>query len=33
MQISIVEGVTDSTDVIVSGHRQVADGTEILIVK
>lgn len=32
-QISIVEGVTDSTDVIVSGHRQVVDGTEILIVK
>ena len=32
-QVSIVEGVTDSTDVIVSGHRQVADGTEILIVK
>ena len=32
-QISIVEGVTDSTDVIVSGHRQVADGTAIVIVK
>ena len=32
-QISIVGGVTDSTDVIVSGHRQVVDGTEIVIVK
>ena len=32
-QISIVEGVTDSTAVIVSGHRQVADGTAIVIVK
>ena len=32
-QVSIVEGLADSTDVIVSGHRQVADGTEILIVK
>ena len=32
-QISIVEGVTDSTEVIVSGHRQVVDGTEIVIVK
>ena len=32
-QISIVEGVTDSTEVIVGGHRQVAEGTEIVIVK
>ena len=32
-QISIVEGIADSTDVIVSGHRQVADGTKIVVVK
>ena len=32
-KISILEGVIDSTPVIVSGHRLLADGTEILIVK
>ncbi len=32
-KISILEGVTDSTPVIVSGHRQLADGTEIVVVK
>ena len=32
-KISIIEGVTDSTPVIVSGHRQLADGMEILVVK
>lgn len=32
-KISILEGVIDSTPVIVSGHRQLVDGTEILIVK
>ena len=31
--ISIIEGLADSTSVIVSGHRHLADGTEILIVK
>ena len=31
--ISILEGVSDSTSVIVSGHRQLADGTDILVVK
>ena len=31
--ISIIEGLTDSTPVIVSGHRQLTDGTEILIVR
>ena len=31
--ISILEGVIDSTPIIVRGHRQLADGTEILIVK
>ena len=31
--ISIIEGLTDSTPVIVSGHRQLADGTEILIIE
>ncbi len=31
--ISIIEGLTDSTPVIISGHRQLTDGTEILIVK
>ena len=32
-KISILEGVTDSTLVIVSGHRQLVDGTDILVVK
>lgn len=32
-KISILEGVTDSTLVIVSGHRQLADGMEIVVVK
>ena len=32
-KISILEGITDSTPVIVNGHRQLADGTDILIVK
>lgn len=31
--ISILEGVSDSTPVIVSGHRQLADGDGILVVK
>lgn len=31
--ISILEGLTDSTLVIVSGHRHLTDGTEILVVK
>lgn len=31
--ISILEGVSDSTPVIVSGHRQLADGADILVVK
>ena len=31
--ISILEGVNDSTPVIVSGHRQLADGMKILVVK
>ena len=32
-KISILEGVTDSTLVIVSGHRQLANGMEIVVVK
>ena len=32
-KISILEGVIDSTPVIVSGHRQLADGTKIVVVK
>jgi len=32
-KISILEGVTDSTPVIVNGHRQLVDGTEISVVK
>ena len=32
-KISILEGLTDSTPVIVSGHRQLADGADILVVK
>ena len=32
-KISILEGVTDSSPLIVGGHRQLADGTEILVVK
>ena len=32
-KISILEGVTDLTPVIVSGHRQLADGTGILVVE
>ena len=32
-KISILEGLIDATPVIVSGHQQLADGTEILIVK
>ncbi len=32
-KISILEGVIDSTPVVVSGHQQLADGTEILVVK
>ena len=32
-EISILEGVTDLTPVIVSGHRQLADGTEIVVVR
>jgi RND family efflux transporter MFP subunit len=32
-EISILEGLTDSTLVIVNGHRQLADGTEIFVVK
>ncbi len=32
-KISILEGVTDSTFVIVSGHRQLADGMKIVVVK
>ena len=31
--ISILKGITDSTSVIVSGHRQLADGADIHIVK
>ena len=31
--ISIIEGLTDSTSVIVSGHRQLTDGTEISIIE
>ena len=31
--ISILEGVTDSTPVIVNGHRQLADGAEIFVVQ
>ena len=31
--ISIIEGLTDSTPVIVSGHRQLTDGTKILIIE
>ena len=31
--ISILEGVTDSTAVIVNGHRQLVDGMGILVVK
>ena len=30
---SILDGLTDSTLVIVSGHRQLTDGTKILVVK
>ena len=32
-KISVLEGLTDSTLVIVSGHRHLTDGTEILVVK
>ncbi len=32
-KISILEGLTDSTLVIVSGQRQLADGMEIVVVK
>lgn len=32
-KISILEGVIDSTPVIVRGHQQLADGAEILVVK
>ena len=32
-KISILEGVTEATPVIVSGHRQLVDGMEILVVK
>ena len=32
-KISILEGLTDSTLVVVNGHRQLADGTEIFVVK
>ena len=32
-KISILEGVIASTPIIVSGHQQLADGTEILIMK
>lgn len=32
-KISILEGVIDSTPIIVKGHQQLADGREILIVK
>lgn len=32
-KISILEGLTGSTLVIVSGHRQLADGTEIVVLK
>ena len=31
--ISILEGVTDTTEVIVSGHRQLVDGDGIVVVK
>ena len=31
--ISILQGLTNATPVIVSGHRQLADGMEILIIK
>ncbi len=31
--ISILEGLTDASPVIVSGHRQLVDGTKIVIVK
>ncbi len=31
--ISILEGLTDATSVIVSGHRQLVDGMKILVVK
>lgn len=32
-KISIIDGLTDSTLVIVNGHRHLTDGTEILVVK
>ena len=32
-KISILEGISDTTQVIVSGHRQLVDGMEILVVK
>ena len=32
-KISILEGVADSTSIVVRGHQQLADGTKILVVK
>ena len=32
-KISILEGVVDSMPIVVRGHQQLADGTEILVVK
>lgn len=32
-KVSILEGLTDSTRVVVNGHRQLVDGTEIYVVK
>ena len=31
--IAILDGISDSTPVIISGHRQLADGSKILVVK